>query len=193
MKQIDLFIELAKPNIDGSSRKVFASEFIGKYRKLRSGNGYKWPEGLSGQYKFARGGRGDNWWIQLTGKCELVLTRKIRKDITEQILSKMCEHTGYDNLSSDRLEVDHRNGRYNDFRVLNEETQNIEDFICLSRRANLQKRSDCSNCKKTGLRFDAKKLGYKIGWTHGDEKHNGSIDGCVGCYWFGPLDFKKAI
>ena len=63
MTQIELFLELAKPDKNGHSRKIYATEFVGKYLKLRSGNGYKWPEQLP--FIFERGGRGDKWFIKL--------------------------------------------------------------------------------------------------------------------------------
>lgn len=193
MKHIDLFLELAEPNQQGVSKKIYATDFVGKYSKLRSGNGYKWPEGLLGKYKFERGGRGDDWWIKLTGHCNNEFNRGIRQDIVSLILQRVCEHTGYNNLTSDKLEVDHRNGRYNDPKVLSEESQSLDDFMCLSRRANLQKRSDCKNCKKTGRRFDARLLGYPLGWTSGNEIHNGTPEGCEGCYWFGPIKFRENL
>ena len=38
----NLFLELAKPNKTGNSRKVLVSEFVGKSEKLRFGNGGDW-------------------------------------------------------------------------------------------------------------------------------------------------------
>lgn len=40
---IDLFLELANPNIEtGESRWVDTSEFVGKYKGLVLGNGWSW-------------------------------------------------------------------------------------------------------------------------------------------------------
>lgn len=40
--QKELFLELARPNQEGVSRWVHRSEFVGKYEKLRLGNGGSW-------------------------------------------------------------------------------------------------------------------------------------------------------
>ena len=185
---------LAKPNKLGFSRKIFAIEFINEFNILRSGNGYKWPEQLKGKYLFERGGSGDNWYIELKGfDNNQVGTRQIRKDILIEIRRLRCEHTGFFGITSDNIEVDHRNGRYDDLNVLNLETQNLNDFIPLTRRSNLYKRSaGCIPCKKTNKRFDATKLGYTIAFTKGDINYEDSL-GCDGCYWFSPKKFKESL
>lgn len=38
----DLFLELAKPDKDGISRWVKATEFVGEYKDLQLGNGGSW-------------------------------------------------------------------------------------------------------------------------------------------------------
>ena len=190
MTQIELFLELAKPDENGVSKKIYATEFVGKYSKLRSGNGYKWPERIP--FLFERGGRGDNWFIKLVGnKKKEFNNRPIRENIRKNILTQKCVHTGFSNNSSNPIIVDHKNGRYDDDSVLNIETQNENDFQPLVNQANLQKRTYCNNvCIKTNLRFDAKKLGYKKSVYKGSLKWEGS---CVGCYWYSPIDFKKSL
>jgi len=42
MTKKELFLELAIPNKQGVSRWVSVSEFIGKYKQLRLGNGGSW-------------------------------------------------------------------------------------------------------------------------------------------------------
>lgn len=194
MTKIELFLQLANPNNEGVSRKIYATEFIKEYSSLRSGNGYKWPEQLKGKFLFERNGSGDNWSIQLVGiDNRQVGTRLIRKDIFETIKMLNCEHTGFNGISSDDIEVDHRNGRYNDLNVLNLETQKIEDFMPLTRRANLFKRGNaCGPCKQTNKRFDAKKLGYLVSFIEGDEIYN-EVCGCQGCYWYSPKKFRESL
>jgi hypothetical protein len=192
MTQLELFLELAKPDENGVSRRIYAYEFVGRYSCLRSGNGYKWPERLQGSYEFTRDGRGDDWSIKLTGFCNKEVTRGIRREIHDIISRRSCEHTGYSNLSSDRIEVDHRNGRYDDERVLNLDTQRLDDFMALSRRANLQKREHCKKCKIYDFRFDARKLGYNVGWVEGREYYEDEV-GCKGCYWYSPMEFRKSL
>jgi hypothetical protein len=193
MTQVELFLKLAQPNQNGFSRKICAYEFVGEYQSLRSGNGYKWPEGLLGKFEFDRGGRGNGWFIRLTGFCNKEQTRTIRPYIYNTLSNQICEHTAYGDLSSDRIEVDHRNGRYNNPRALNLDTQIIDDFMALSRRANLKKREDCKKCKLNNERFDARCMGFKVGWTQGNEKHDGTENGCVGCYWYGPIEFRNNL
>ena len=194
MTKIQLFLLLADPNEFGVSRKIFATEFINEFKFLRSGNGYKWPEQLKGKYLFERGGSGDNWFIKLNGiDNNHIGTRQIRNDIFTKIKSLRCEHTGFAGISSDDIEVDHRNGRYDDLNVLNLESQNFNDFIPLTRRSNMLKRSSgCVPCKKTNKRFDATQLGFSIGFIRGDVNYDESL-GCDGCYWYSPIDFKKSL
>jgi len=104
-----------------------------------------------------------------------------------------CEHTGFEGISSDGIEVDHRNGRYNEPNVLNVETQTIDDFMPLTRRANLFKRGNaCNPCKSTGKRYDAKLLGYPISVSEGSLDYDEKL-GCVGCYWYSPINFRKTL
>lgn len=42
VSKVDLFLELAKPDETGNSRKVLVSEFVGKYEPLKLGNGGSW-------------------------------------------------------------------------------------------------------------------------------------------------------
>jgi len=190
MTKTKLFLELANPDDYGFSRKVYAKEFIGKYLTLRSGNGYKWPEAMIGKYEFIRGGKGDEWFIQLTGLSSTQKNRTISKTIYDEVKLKACEHTGYGDLTSDRIEVDHRNGRYNQPEALDVKEQKLEHFMSLTRRANLQKREDCKKCKLTDKRFDAKTLGYKKSVVFGDINYKGT---CEGCYWFSPIEFRQKL
>jgi len=67
------------------------------------------------------------------------------------------------------------------------ETQTIEDFQPLHRNANLIKRGHCKSCKENGIRFDARILGFFVGWTKGKKEY----ESCVGCYWYDIEDFHK--
>ena len=92
-----------------------------------------------------------------------------------------------------KIEIDHKNGRNNDPRVADLLTQKKSDFQLLSRSTNLAKREYCKKCEKSNIRFDAKKIGYKISYIFGGKYHDGSINGCIGCYWFDILEFKKKL
>ena len=196
-KLTELFLELAQPDDNGVSRWVYVSEFTGKYKDLVLGNGSAWcrkDKGeLSKKYiivfdkKKTKGNSIDA--IKLDGfNNEDKGTQYIRKDIKDYYKKKKCIING-----TSKPEVDHKNGRKNDPRVMNPATQIMEDFQPLSKAANDAKRQHCKNCKKTGIRYDAKQLGYSISYISGNEKHNGKVDGCIGCYWYDPVYFRSFL
>jgi hypothetical protein len=190
MTDIELFLLLANPYEDGTSRLVYKTEFIGNYYKLNFTNGCQWMRGLKGRHKYETKGRGNSWTIKLLGFDNDKHNRSIRNDIKKIISVQNCVHTGFRDTTQNPIEVDHKNGRYNMSDALDLLTQKIEDFQPLCRQANLQKRSDCKKCKESNNRFDATSLGYKISVINGDLKYE---DSCDGCYWFDPLKFKKSL
>ena len=76
---------------------------------------------------------------------------------------------------------------------MNIKTQKLEDFQPLSKAANDAKRQFCKECRRTNKRFDAKKLGYPISFYAGNENHMGNEEGCIGCFWYDPLEFRKHL
>lgn len=192
----ELFIELAKPNEKGFSRWVNVSEFIGKYKELQLGNGGSWcrkESNLAKLYKIefdkkkTKGNSIDR--IKLDGLKEKEGgAQHINHDIKKKIKGRECVILGTSNP-----EVDHKNGRKNDPRIMNSKTQTISDFQPLSKAANDAKRQFCKECVKTNHRFDAKKLGYPISFSEGEEKHDRTKDGCIGCFWYDPLEFRKNL
>ena len=52
------------------------------------------------------------------------------------------------------------------------------------------KRQHCKSCRETGKRFDARKLGYRIGQFKGNRDYNGSR---IGCYWHDPWRFNREV
>lgn len=87
------------------------------------------------------------------------------------------------------IEVDHKNGKYDELSNIELENQKIDDFQPLSKAANDAKRQHCKDCIKTGKRYDARRLGYKEGWVVGDE----NTSPCIGCYWYDPKRFNQLI
>ena len=81
----------------------------------------------------------------------------------------------------------------NEDRVMRNEEQRLEDFQPLSKAANDAKRQFCKECRRTGIRYDAKLLGYTMSYYQGGAEHNFEEDACVGCYWYDPLEFKKHL
>ncbi len=192
----NLFIELAEPDIEtGISRWVDVSEFVGRYKSLELGNGGSWCRKESTLAKVyiiefdknqTAGNRIDR--IKLNGlNKEDLGSQQIRADIKKVIKAQRCVI-----LATSNPEVDHKNGRKNDLRVMTLETQNLDDFQPLSKAANDAKRQICKECRNTENRFDAKKIGYPISVTKGGLKYENDL-GCIGCFWYDPIDFRKNL
>ena len=191
----ELFLELANPDSNGVSRWVKTSEFIGKYADLTFGNGASWArkESVLAQKYIIEvdksqtpGNRIDA--IRLNGFNNGDFRQTIRADIKRTIRAQRCVVLGTSNP-----EVDHKNGMKNEARVMRNENQQLSDFQPLSKAANDAKRQYCKECRNTGIRYDAKKLGYPISYYAGTSKHNHEENACIGCYWYDPLEFKKHL
>lgn len=191
----ELFLELAQPDENGCSRWVNTSEFTGKYYDLKFGNGASWARKestLAKKYviefdKSITPGNGIDR-IRLNGLNDGDYSQHIRADIKREIRSRRCVVLGTSNP-----EVDHKNGMKNEDRVMRNEDQKLSDFQPLSKAANDAKRQYCKECRRTGVRYDAKLLGYPMSYYEGGRTHNGEEDACVGCYWYDPLEFKRHL
>ncbi len=52
----------------------------------------------------------------------------------------------------------------------------------------IKKRQICKECKETGYRFDATKIpGNRYPFYEGEAEY----DGCVGCYQYDPIQYRK--
>jgi hypothetical protein len=95
------------------------------------------------------------------------------------------------------IEVDHKNGLYNDPRVLNLKTQTLDDFQSLYSHCNKKKRETIKVMKETGIRYPATnipQLSFNIDYTYGDSTYD--IKNCntlIGTYWYDPVDFMKKL
>ncbi len=195
MTKNELFLKLARPDEKGFSRWVSTSEFVGEYESLQFGNGASWARKestLAKQFyiefdkELSPGNRIDR--IRLTGLRNDDYSQHIRSEIREAIKARRCVVLG-----TSKPECDHKNGRKNEDRVMRNENQSIDDFQPLSKAANDAKRQFCKECKRTGKRFDAKRLGYPMSYYQGDAIHSEKEDGCIGCYWYDPIEFKKHL
>lgn len=195
MTKTELFLELAHPNAQGISRWVSTEEFIGKYAELKFGNGASWARKestLAKNYiiefdKSITSGNGIDR-IRLAGFNTGDYSQHIRADIKKAIKVQRCVVLGTSNP-----EVDHKNGMKNEDRVMRNENQQLSDFQPLSKAANDAKRQFCKECRRSGIRFDAKKLGYPMSYYYGTAEHHYEDNACIGCYWYDPLEFKKHL
>lgn len=195
MTKAELFLQLAQPDENGVSRWVSTTEFVGEYAELKFGNGTSWARKelqLAKEYiieldkSITPGNRTDR--IRLNGYNNGDFSQHIRADIKRNIGAQRCVVLG-----TAKPEVDHKNGMKNEARVMRNEDQRLSDFQPLSKAANDAKRQYCKECRRTGIRYDAKKLGYPMSYYSGGANHNMEEDACVGCYWYDPREFKKHL
>lgn len=196
----ELFLQLAKPNKKGVSRWVSVSEFVGNYKELKLGNGGSWCRASSALAKkyiiefdksVTRGNSIDK--IRLNGfNNSEVFNQNIRQDIKDFYKNENCVMLGVCGISENtKIEIDHKNGRKNDSRVSNLQTQTLEDFQPLSKAANDVKRQICKRCKETNKRWNAKNIkGNPYDFYKGDENFTQEL-GCVGCYQYDPVAYRK--
>ena len=182
MTKTELFLQLAQPDKNGVSRWVSTTEFVGEYADLKFGNGTSWARKesvLAKKYvieldkSITTGNRTDR--IRLNGFNKGDFSQHIRADIKRTIRAQRCVVLGTSNP-----EVDHKNGMKNEARVMRNEDQQLSDFQPLSKAANDAKRQYCKECRRTGIRYDAKKLGYPMSYYAGGPNHNMEEDACVG-------------
>ena len=185
----DLFLELAQPDGDGFSRPVRITEFVGKYERLRLGNGGSWCRadgGLAKRFNIDRHKEGGRIvYITLHGYNKQPIIKNIRQDIKEHFRDDRCVV-----LATGNTEVDHKDGRRDDPRLNDTDLQRLDDFQPLSKAVNYAKRQHCKECRDTGNRFDAKRLGYTVSQIKGNGVYRGT---CVGCYWYDPKAFNAAL
>ena len=191
MTKTELFLKLAAPDKNGVSRWVYVSEFVGEYADLTFGNGASWARKestLAKKYnvefykKDTPGNSIDR--IRLNGFNNGDYSQHINASIKREIKSRRCVVLGTSNP-----EVDHKNGMKNEARVMKNEAQRLSDFQALSKAANDAKRQFCKECMRTGIRYDAKQLGYPMSYY----KHNNEENACIGCYWYDPIEFRRHL
>lgn len=198
--KMELFIEIAKPNKNGISRWVQINEFVGIYKELQLGNGGGWCRASSSLAKkyiveFDKSQTSGNSIdaIRLNGFNEQKLfNQAIRKDIKDFYKDKKCVMLGVCGKSENtKIEIDHKDGRKNDYRVADLKSQNINDFQPLCKAANDIKRQICKNCKETNKRWNARNIrGNPYSFYAGDENYTQEL-GCVGCYQYDPVAYRK--
>ena len=186
----DLFLELARPDEEGFSRKVPVSEFTGKYARLQCGNGGDWcrDDGTLGKhFNIVRHKEANKIVaVDLQGVKKQSVDKPIPKQIRDQIRAQRCAVLAI----GQQIQTDHRDGRRDDPRLADPGWVTIDDFQPLSQAANSAKRQHCKTCRETGRRFDATQLGYSRAQIKGDGEYRGT---CIGCYWHDPHRFNRVI
>lgn len=176
---------------NGYSEKIYFNTFNEAHHDIVPNNGIKWKRQVERYLKIKTFKEGNKTVaFQFIGfNFEYGhKNRYIRSDIKKIISQQRCAHC---NVKSN-IEVDHKNGRYDDKSALNSITQDLSDFQPLCHKCNKLKRSSCKKCKENEVRYDASFLGYNVTVTKGDLKYCESIN-CNGCYWFDPIDFKSRL
>lgn len=133
-------------------------------------------------------------YIKIFGIQEKVINRPIRTDIRNIIKNQKCVSCG----TKKDIEVDHKNGLYNDKRVLNLKTQVIDDFQPLCKHCNLEKREIIKKMKATGIRPSATEHPifsiFNLKYIEGDENYNiNNPNALVGVLWYDFIAFAKFI
>lgn len=174
------------------SREIPISELKNIHPGFESTNGCQWARSdnsyLGKKYKIKRPKAGGKVFaVQLDGpnNNSIKKYRGIRKDIKESICSRRCVVLDI----GSNVEVDHKNGKYDELSNVTLEEQKESDFQPLSKSVNDAKRQHCKECIRDGKRYDARRLGYKEGWVVGDE----NTAPCIGCYWYDPKRFNQLI
>lgn len=123
--------------------------------------------------------------VQLMGYKKNTFSSKINNEVRNHYKNLDCRVLA---VGGNFIEIDHKDGRKDDFGMPNEQT--INDFQPLHKNANTAKRQHCKLCKDTNIRFDALRLGYAVSQWIGNKEYNGS---CVGCFWYDPAEFNARI
>lgn len=201
MTKTELFLKLANPNENGESRWVYSIEFVGEYAVLQLGNGGSWCRASSSLAKKyivefdkskTKGNSIDA--VRLAGlRKENTFNQNIRQDIRDYYKTQRCVMLGVRGFSENtKIEIDHKDGRKEDWRVSNPATQHLNDFQPLCKAANDVKRQICKECKQTGKRWDAQNIkGNPYPFYEGDIDYTEAL-GCVGCYQYDPVAYRKS-
>lgn len=174
------------------SEAVEIEELKKIHPEFATSNGSTWARSdvgyLGKKYKIVREKSGNSTSsVRLDGpnKNSVKKHRHIKGDIKSKISRQRCRILDV----GSNIEVDHKNGMYDDLSNISLENQDENNFQPLSKAANDAKREHCKKCRKDGKRYDARRLGYKEGWVVGDE----NTKDCTGCYWYDPKKFNKLI
>lgn len=183
-----IFCEICNLDYDNGHSDVVPLNTLIKHN-LGMGNGGSWcrSDGPLGNYFNIdrKKEKGKIISVQLVGYRKNKFSNIIKKEISDFHKKLPCKVL---NIKGTYIEVDHKDGMKDDF--ISPKKQKREDFQPLHKTVNDAKRQHCKECKRTGKRFDAKKLGYTVSQWIGPIKYKGS---CFGCFWYDPAKFNAQI
>lgn len=187
----EIFLCVNPPDEDGFSKEISIEELMNYNIGFRTTNGGDWcrsnQSAIGKEFNVVRiKEKGKIAAIRLDGyNKRLTINQSIRADIVREISAKRCAILDV----GTNIEVDHKNGKKDEHYMNDMANQSLDDFQPLSKAANDAKRSHCKTCVTTGKRYDAKRLGYSVSYTKGDE----NTDNCQGCYWYDPIKFNREV
>ncbi|MDF2820645.1 MAG: restriction endonuclease [Clostridiales bacterium] len=184
-----IFEEVAMPDDEGYSKEVYIKDLIEINEGFALGNGGSWcrSDGQLGRKYNIKRIKENNKIIavKLDGFNRDPKGRNINASIKKVIVSRRCAVLDI----GTNIECDHKNGKYNKREMEDSTNQQLNDFQPLSKGVNIAKRQHCKECVETGIRYDAKKLGYSVSYLKGDADSKN----CEGCYWYDPQAFNRVI
>ena len=187
-----MFLQAAQPDENGRTRLWLYSELEALYPgvEFQTKNGGDWNRS-DGQLKdfivIREKDKGRSIGIRLDGYRDSSIEKRIKTEIFKSIRKQRCRVV---DVSGENIECDHKDGRYNSETYGDVNNQQEDDFQPLLRNVNLSKRTHCKICEETNERYDAKRLGYSVGWITGGSDYAGT---CVGCYWYDPRKFNQVV
>lgn len=184
-----IFEDIAKPDEDGYSKEVYIKDLIEINEGFALGNGGSWcrSDGPLGRKFNIKRMKESNRIIavKLDGFNRDPKGRNINSAIKREIVSRRCAILDV----GTNIECDHKNGKYNKREMEDIKNQQLDDFQPLSKSANTAKRQHCKECQESGIRYDARRLGYSVPYLKGDADSKN----CEGCYWYDPVAFNRTI
>ena len=179
------FLNISDINYNnGHSRVVPTDEFP---TDMKFGNGADWARddgALGKRFNIERKKqKGEIVSVQLVGYKKNIFNRNISSNIHNYFKNSRCCVL---DIASNSIEVDHKDGRYDGYMIDLKE----KDCQPFHSSVNKAKRQHCKTCRETGIRYDARILGYSVPQYIGPKRYNGS---CIGCYWYDPREFNKQV
>ena len=119
--------------------------------------------------------------------------RPIGKKIRDYYKNQCCVVCGNSSII-----IDHKNDLYNDPKVLDVNTQTVDDFQPLCNSCNLRKRQVCKKSREIGKRYPATNIPimkvFGIDFIEGDETLDiSNPESMVGTYWYDPKKFMECV